>query len=174
MLIDEFLPEYDFYEVHDLEIEADTERVYQAIDKVDFCDSWIVRLLFLIRGLPTSGMTMDGLKKMKFARLGETANSEVVLGLVGQFWNLAGNLKTIDRDSFRSFDEQGFAKTAFNFSLRPLNGGTRLATETRIKCLGDESRISFGRYWTLVRPFSGLIRLEMLKTIKHKAEAVIK
>jgi hypothetical protein len=47
-----------------------------------------------------------------------------------------------------------------------------LTTETRIKCLDNESRRSFGFYWMFIQPFSGLIRMEMLRAIKRKAELV--
>lgn len=98
-------------------------------------------------------------------------NKEVLLGLAGRFWKLSGDLRKIDARSFKEFDERGYAKTVWNFSLDETGGETNLTTETRIKCLDAESRRSFGFYWTVIRPFSGLIRMEMLKIIKRKAEA---
>jgi hypothetical protein len=49
-------------------------------------------------------------------------------------------------------------------------GTTRLATETRVLCLDDESRRRFRLYWLFIGPFSGLIRRKILRSIKHEAE----
>jgi hypothetical protein len=45
-----------------------------------------------------------------------------------------------------------------------------LATETRVLCLDDSSRRKFKLYWTLIAPFSGLIRNEALRVVKRAAE----
>jgi hypothetical protein len=94
----------------------------------------------------------------------------MVIGLVGKFWTIAGGLQKIDAGSFKEFDTAGFAKAVWNFSLSPDGANTRLTTETRIKCLDEHSRRSFGFYWMFIQPFSGLIRMEMLKIIKRRAE----
>lgn len=72
---------------------------------------------------------------------------------------------------FCEFEKPGYAKAVWNFSVTEVGSRSRLTTETRIKCLDDESRRSFGRYWTLIRPFSGLVRMEMLRTIKRRVES---
>ena len=46
MLIDDFLPEYDFVETHSVAINADAASVYAAANEVDFSDSLIVKWLF--------------------------------------------------------------------------------------------------------------------------------
>lgn len=171
MLIDEFLPEHDFSESHDISVQANAATVYSAINDVDFGESAIVRWLFRLRGWPTKKITLRGLGKLRFETLGETINKELLLGLAGRFWTIRGDLRKIDSESFKEFDEAGYAKTVWSFSLDEDGSQTRLTTETRIKCLDVESRRSFGRYWMFIRPFSGLIRMEMLKTIKRKAES---
>lgn len=170
MLIDEFLPEYDFEEMHAARVNAGADKVFRAVREVDFTDSAVIRWLFRLRGLPTANMNLDGFRRMKFEVLGEALNREVVIGLVGRFWSLNGDLKKLDGDSFKRFDDAGYAKTAFNFTLDEDRAGTRLQTETRIKCMDEESRRSFGFYWMFIRPFSGLVRTEMLRLIKQKAE----
>jgi hypothetical protein len=52
MLIDEFMPEYEFVERHRVDIAAPVEPVYAAVVALDFSDSKIIRWLFLLRGLP--------------------------------------------------------------------------------------------------------------------------
>ena len=170
MLIDSFLPEYDFSETHDIKIRATAENVFRASTEVDLCESAIVRWLFRLRGLPTEKMTLRELRKTRFEILGERENQELLLGLVGRFWTPTGNLQKINSNNFREFNEKGFAKAAWNFSLDEAAGETCLTTETRIKCLDAESRKKFGFYWTLIHPFSALIRKEILKAIKQRAE----
>jgi hypothetical protein len=172
MLIDEFLNEYDFVETHEISIHANADSIYRAANEVDFSDSLLIRSLFFLRGMSTTKVTLESLKSSRFEILGEKLNRELVLGIVGKFWKLKGELKKIDAESFKKFDTAGYAKAVWNFSLSPDGDDTRLTTETRIKCLDEESRSSFRFYWTFIRPFSGLIRMEMLRVIKNRAEAI--
>lgn len=172
MLIDDFLPKYDFIETHDIKIRAAAATVFGLVNEIDLCESPIIRGLFFLRGLPNKHLRLSDLRKSNFEILGERTNQELLLGLAGKFWTLNGKLQKINAENFREFDEKGFAKAAWNFSV---DGGeseteTRLTTETRIRCLDRASRRSFKFYWTFIQPFSGLIRNEMLKIIKKKAE----
>jgi len=170
MLIDEFLPEHDFIETHNILIRADAADIYRVANEIDFSESFIIRWLFRLRGMTAENLTLRALRKSRFETLGETLNKEMVLGLVGRFWTIQGGLKKIDAESFKKFDKAGYAKAVWNFSLDSEVDRTRLTTETRIKCLDADSRRSFGRYWMFIQPFSGLIRMEILKAIKRRAE----
>lgn len=172
MLIDEFLSDYDFVEKHGISIRAATADIYRAANEVDFTESFLIRWLFRLRGLPSTNVTLMSLSKSRFEILGETQGREMLLGLVGRFWTLKGDLKKIDGESFKRFDTAGYAKAVWNFALRQEGSDVRLTTETRIKCTDPESRRRFGFYWTFIRPFSGLIRMEMLRAIKRRAERV--
>lgn len=171
MLIDEFLPEHDFIETHEISIRSDAANIYRVANEIDFSESRIIRWLFRLRGMTAEDLTLKALRRSRFETLGETLNKELVLGLVGKFWTVRGDLKKIDQESFKMFDTAGYAKAVWNFSLAADGPDTRLTTETRIKCLDDESRKRFGFYWTFIQPFSGLIRMEMLRAIKRRAEA---
>ncbi len=182
MLIDGLLPAYDMVERHQIRIRAPVERVYDAVRAVDLSGSRIIRWLFLLRGLPALwrssprgeerlGLTLDGLLESGFILLGEKPRQELLLGLVGRFWTPSGDIQRLDASGFRTFDRPGYAKAAWNFSLSEQeNGTTRLATETRVLCLDDVSRRRFRLYWAFVEPFSGLIRREMLRSIRSTAE----
>jgi hypothetical protein len=115
-------------------------------------------------------VTLESIRKSRFEVLGETPDTEILLGHVGRFWMPQGDLKKIDAESFKSFNVEGYAKAVWNFSLSEEKAGMRLTTETRIKCTDMASRRRFRFYWTLVQPFSGLIRREMLRAIKRRAE----
>lgn len=178
---EEFLLDYHFAERREIEIFATPERIFQQILKLDFRRSWVVRTLFALRSLPgifngrdpsrqSLGLTMEGLLRSGFILLAQTPNQEIVLGLVGRFWTACGDIQKLDAGNFRNFNQPGFAKAVWNFSLRQTADNVILRTETRVKCLDEMSRQKFARYWKLVRPFSGWVRNEALRIIKSEAE----
>jgi len=176
MLIDEFLPTYDVGEIHQTIVRAPLDEVYSAIRKLDISQARMTMFLFRLRGLPSgisvpSCFTLDDFLKMRFILLGEIPNEELLLGLVGRFWSPSGELRCLDVEGFRSFNEPGVAKAAWNFALIGQADGTVwVRTETRVYCLDKWSRRRFRLYWLLIRPFSGLIRREILQAIKRNAE----
>jgi hypothetical protein len=56
---------------------------------------------------------------------------------------------------------------AIDFRARPGS----LTTETRVHVPDPVSRRKFVRYWRFVRPFSGLIRRQVLQAAKRRAES---
>ena len=172
MLIDEFLSDYDFVERHGIAIHAGAADIYRAANETDFSDSFIIRWLFRLRGMSGRNVTLHSMKRSRFEILGETLNREMVIGLIGKFWTIGGGLQKIDAEKFKRFETAGFAKAVWSFSIVENGSDSRLSTETRIKCTDAESRRRFGFYWAFIGPFSGLIRMEMLKLIKLKAEGL--
>lgn len=182
MLIDDFLPTYDVSDSYRTDIDAPAERVYAALRSFDLGNSPLSRLLFGLRGLPallspnsepegTPGLTLEGLLQGGFILLAENPPHELAMGLIGQFWRATAEVVAdVDASGFRDFDLPGYARTALNFSLvQQSDGVTRLATETRVCCPDEASRKKFRLYWTLIGPFSGLIRKEMLRLIEREA-----
>lgn len=87
---------------------------------------------------------------------------EVVLGVTGRFWKLAGEILPSDPASFRTPPPPGTARAAVNFLLIPRPDCTTLAsTDTRILCADDRTRRIFGWYWRVIRLGSGATRLAM-------------
>ena len=179
--IDEILPEYDFAEWHAITISAPAPIVFEKVLTLDLRRSLVIRTLFALRSLPgifngrdpsrqSLGLTMDALLKSGFILLAQLPNREIVLGLAGRFWTACGDIQEMEPDAFREFNQPGFAKAVWNFSLHPIPGGTNLRTETRVRCLDGLSRRKFARYWRIVRPFSGWVRMQALKVIKTSAE----
>ena len=172
MLIDDYLPNFDFNERHDVLINASAASVYRAAWDVKFGRSFLIKLLVRIRGMSPDNFSLSEIEQTDFKTLAEKPDEELVLGLIGRPWTLAGDLQKIrSPEAFLSFETPGFMKAAWNFSLKEEGKSTRLSTETRVRCLGDSSRARFGLYWMLIRPFSGLIRMEMLRLIKQQAES---
>lgn len=174
MLINDFMPNYDFSEKHETNIRASAEKVYAAVNSVNLADSWIIWGLLSLRGLGRTSsktLTLRDMTKEGFAILGEKPNQEILLGLAGKFWSISGCLQEVNAENFREFDKKGFAKAAWNFFLTEASENEiRLTTETRVQCLDKDSLESFRFYWRFIKPFSGWIRNEMLRLIKEKAE----
>lgn len=172
MLQDKFLPEFQFNEIHSIVIKSDAGKVYENILQMNFSDSWIIRLLFKLRGLPSGTIKgIAGLQEMGFTLLETEPDREIILGLVGQFWKPHGNIQSCTPAAFIEFSQADFAKTTWNFEIIQLDDkNIRLATETRILCLSEVVRKRFARYWFFIRPFSGLIRMEILRSIKRASE----
>jgi len=171
LLLDQLLPEYYFSNKYEILISAAPETVFKAIKKLDMSGSFLIRTLFALRGMPKSALTINGLEDLRFTPLEEIENKELVLGLTGRFWTLHGDLQKMDKTQFLEFNRPGFAKAVWGFKLEKTKTKTRLVTETRIVCTDKKSLKKFERYWFFIRPFSGVIRTEILKSIKSKAES---
>jgi len=181
-LIDEFMPSYDVSEYHETRVRAPIGRVFVSLGTTNLGAAFIVRLLLTLRALPDlfsrqhrsqkRRIDLETLLKNGFVLLGENPPNEIALGLVGRFWMAAGGTcRVSDAGEFRDFDQPGYAKAVWNFSLvEESQGVTRLATETRVRCLDDRSRRRFRMYWSVIGPFSGLIRREVLRTIRRSSE----
>lgn len=172
MLIDDYMPAFDVSEHHHVQVRATRAEVYAQVRKFDMSDAKLTRLLVRLRGLPApQRFAFDDLLKMRFCLLAERRGEEIVLGLVGRFWQPCGEICRMDEKTFRNFAESGYAKAAWNFHLTPeAKDAVRLTTETRVQCTDAASRFKFRLYWSFISSFSALIRKEMLQTLKRNAE----
>ncbi len=171
MLIDRFLPDYHFASHYAITIDAPVETTFARVRALDLRESRIIRVLIRLRGMPSDTLTREGLNRF-FVSLGEVPDRELVMGLAGRFWTPGGALVDLSAETFGEFQQPGYAKAAWNFSLEPAGDHrTRLATETRILCTDNRARRRFSLYWALIGPFSGWIRREALRTLRQQAEA---
>jgi hypothetical protein len=111
------------------------------------------------------------LQKLGFLLLAKNPPHEFVLGIVGKFWGLTPKTVNLTPADFKGYQKKGMAKVGVNFSISQVSKNLyRIATETRIFCLDQTAKNKFRAYWTIVRPFSGLIRREWLRLIRTCAE----
>lgn len=182
MLIDRFLPTFDFNEVHSTVVDAPAARVFDALLTTDLGRSWLVQLLMGARSLPSllSGrdrtrepLTVRTASRAGFGLLAEDAPREIVLGIEGRFWKMRPEACAADAATFERPIPAGVARAAWNFSVESLGvARSRLSTETRIACGDAQSRRRFGIYWRLIQPGSGIIRLAILRQIRREATGV--
>jgi hypothetical protein len=179
MLIDEYLPAYDVIEHHEADLTASPDVAYAAVRNLNLRHSPLSTLLFLVRGIPhllrgKAHLTRDfGLAQLLdtgFTLLDEKPGSELVLGVVGRFWQLTSGITPIAADEFVEFATPGYCKAVMNLRVEPEGTGARVVTETRVLATSDDARRKFRIYWTVIGPFSALIRHEMLRSIKREAD----
>jgi hypothetical protein len=190
VLLDEWMGESHWAERHSVWIGARPAVVFEAVQTTDLAGPWAVRALMALRAVPAvlsdpkgawrrrresrGPVTLRRVMGHDFARLAEEPGRELVLGLVGRFWTPTGSLVPTDAARFRQPLPPGLAQAAWNFAVEPEarddHPGTRLTTETRVRCADEATRRNFARYWRVVRPFSGFIRMRMLGAIRREAE----
>jgi hypothetical protein len=155
--LDAFLPAYEFSTRHTVSVNVDPLRADRALRAVTFKEVPLVRALLLARGLGLRKAedTVLGTMVPRATVLEDVPGEGLVLTLSGQFWRLRGR------------GPEAPATAVIDF--RSLPGS--LATETRVHVPDPVSRRKFGHYWRIVRPFSGLIRMVVLRAAKRRAEA---
>ena len=151
--LDAFLPDYQFDERHRIGIRATPERIDRALREVTIEEMPLVRVLFVLRGLPRRGRILAVIAGLGTV-VEDVPGEGLVLRLRGQFWRWTG----------RGTGAQAVAVADFRIG----SGG--LSTETRIKVGDPAARRKFARYWRVIRPFSGLIRILLLRAARRRAE----
>jgi hypothetical protein len=173
--LDDLLPAYEFSERHGIGIDASAERIDEALRTVSMSDitfaRWLWRLRRLGRPYGDSGKPFVG-GELPGIVLEDVPGEGVVLGLTGQFWRILGSERDPARpktaSEFLAFARPDTCKAVIDFRI----GDNRLSTETRVHVGDPAARRRFHRYWFVIRPFSGLIRILLLRAMRRRAEAL--
>lgn len=176
VLLDRYLPEFDFKERHQHDIPASQSEVMaQVLAYRPENDVFFRRMIGLreipmrVLGRASAGVppNPDPFCLENFTLLEQSGADEIAFGLVGKFWRLDyGQVRFEDASTFQSIDAPGSAKLVLGFATEPLaDNMTRLSTETRVCCPNRATLMKFAPYWFLIRPVSGMIRQRMLRSI---------
>jgi len=171
--LDDLLPEYEFSERHAVTIDAPAARIDEAVRSVSMSDLPVARTLWWLRRLgrpygdsakPFVGGELPGVV------LDDVRGEGIVLGLTGQLWRILGGERDPARpttaEAFLAYDRPDTCKAIVDFRV----GAGTLSTETRVHVADQASRRKFRRYWLVIRPFSGLIRIQLLRAARRRAE----
>jgi hypothetical protein len=171
-LLDEVLPHYDVSAKYKIQIRATPEKIYSVLQG-GFPIGAITKMLMALRRIPGYFQAEEhrGSGERPFYKLKQVENREIVIGIVGQFWKPASRAVMIqDLEEFLTFQQEGFCKAAMNLLIQEkFHGQCEVTTETRVLGYGSAKK-PFKDYWRMIGPFSGLIRREILRKIKQKAE----
>jgi len=172
--LDDFLPSYEFVERHSLATDATPDRIDTAFRSVAIADIPIARALWFVRrlGRPSGDLTKPFVSgELPGIVLEDVPGEGIVLGLTGQFWKIRGGYRDPTRprtvDEFVTYDRPDMCKAVIDFRV----GESSLSTETRVHVADPAARRRFRRYWFVIRPFSGLIRILFLRAARKRAEA---
>lgn len=180
--LDQLLPAPDVSERHGRLVRADADRVDAAVRALTLREVPLVAVLAAVRSLPELAVRRRGTtvrdrplvgqaQAAGFTVLHDAPGEELVLGLIAQMWRPGGQVVRAGTPAeFTGFTEPGFVRAAMDVRLTPVDGGTLVATETRVRATDADARRAFGRYWRVVAPFSGLIRVLLLRGIATRAE----
>ena len=181
LLIDRFLPRYDFAVVHADVFRAPPEACYRLARGLDLLRDPVIRTLLGLRslperllgrlpghraaageGAPPPTFRLDDMvgPPIGWILLGEEPNVEIVLGQIGRPWKPVGASEgpPVAPAEFASFDRPGFAKIAFSLMVQPYGVASSILTmETRVVLTDPGSLRRFARYWRLVEPSVRLI-----------------
>jgi hypothetical protein len=149
LLIDKYLKDYHYNEKHEIIINASAKACFYATKNLDISPSLITKLLLRLRGLPYKDASLqDFIKSMCFRYAEEDPYNEFLIDA-----------------------SQNTLKIFWNFYFKEVSPGKTIAgTETRIYCLTPGTKKRFAVYWFFIKPFSGLIRKELLKLVKRSVE----
>jgi len=174
LLVDEFLPVFDFSDTIETVVAADASTTWDALVEADLIEVGrrrpLVGLLGAVRILPdlvwqrlhgehppkapdhltlrdTSKLPMSG---GGWVLLGEQPPQEIALGLVGKFWRPVIEYADVDASTFRDFATPGFAKTVYALGThQDEDQRTLLWATMRTGTTDEHARVWFRHYWTL-------------------------
>ncbi|WP_288798241.1 hypothetical protein [uncultured Arsenicicoccus sp.] len=169
------LPRAEFTEHHDTVVAAPPERAWDALMGIRWADLALARPLFAVRTLGRLELADTLVTDPR----GPGRPTHVdpphyyASGLAGRPWEpRADAQRPIESlDQLREFTEPGWLRYGMDFRLTPLAGGrTHLETTTRCDPTDEVARRRFRAYWTVIRPFSGILRRDLLRAIRTRAE----
>lgn len=169
----EALPRARFSERHFLDVDGSLEEAWAALSDVRWGDLRLTAPLMMIRSLGQD----YGLRHQRLLDQGPVTLLRTdpphyaAAGEVGRPWQLRPEPgPTPDSlQDLAGFKEPGWLKYGMDFTLtlRP-SGRIRITTTTLCEPTDESARRRFLPYWVLIRPFSGLIRRDMLHAIARK------
>lgn len=180
--LDEFMPAWQFSELHTTRVKAPPERVFRAVREVTANEILFFRALTWIRRLgrpgpesilnaPERKPLLEVATRTTFLQLAEEPDREIVVGTLV----VAPRGASIGEPTpagFKSLERPGFAKAAMNFRVEADGaGGSILSTETRVYATDGASKRRFAAYWRVIYPGSALIRRMWLRAIVRRAES---
>lgn len=196
VLVDEFLPVYDFSDTIETVVRADVARTWRALTEADLIEVGrkrpLVGLLGAVRVLPDlvwqrlhgehppaapERLTLRDTTKLPmggggWVLLDERPEEEIALGLVGKFWRPVIEYADVDVTTFRDFAAPGFGKTVYALGTRGLEDATTLLWATMRTATTDEhARIWFRRYWTFGVGYGAHVLVHgLLDSVREEAE----
>jgi hypothetical protein len=181
-LLDQFVPVYQFNEVHTLRVAAPPAVVYRAIHQVRAGEirGFILRTAIRrvgrkgpesILNAPETLPILEVATRTTFLTLGEEPDREILVGTIVVAPDGWRRRAVQTPEAFRALSQPGFAKAAMNFHIADDGrGGSLVSTETRVFATDPSATRRFAAYWRLIYPGSAIIRRSWLQAVRRRAE----
>ena len=179
-LLDQFMPEYDVVERHQIFVAAPAATVLAAAKEQDLMQSPLTRAIFKARELalgaspdrrvPPRGL-LAAAQSWGWGVLAEQPDREVVVGAVTRPWEANVVFRSLPPDQFAAYNQPGDVKIVWMLRAKPVGENESVfLTETRAMATDPVARRKFRRYWTFVSPGVAAIRWLSLRPLKKEAE----
>jgi len=178
--LDEFMPVWQFSELHTIDVAAPPARVFDVMHRVRPDEIFLFRTLIAIRSggqpppqsIQKATASYESLHDIAihstFVVLADDPPRESVDGtIVGR---PPGPRAPLTPAIFQKALPPGYALAAMNTMVTPDgSGGSIVSTETRVFANSPAARRRFAAYWRVIYPGSALIRRMMLRAIQRRA-----
>lgn len=179
--IDDWLPQWQFEEVHHIRSRAAPGALLEAAAAYDPAQDAFINAALALReaparlaarlGSPSALAERPRFGLGDFVPLGRDGDAALAFGLAGRFWEPGDGLQPLaDPAAYRAHAEADAAKLLLGFVATRAGDSTTLTTLTRVHCGSEATRRRLAAYWLLIRPVSGLIRRRILADIRRAAE----
>jgi len=180
--LDEWMPRWQVGERHVLKIAASPAKVFAAIHEVRADEILLFRTLTAIRrcggtgpesilNAPEEKPLLAVATQTTFILLDDMAPRELVIGTVIAGPRAVREAGRLEPGVFGKTLPSGVVLATMNFLVTPgEDGGSTVATETRVFANSPAALRRFGIYWRLIHPGSDLIRRMWLRAIALRAE----
>jgi hypothetical protein len=169
------LPDAQFSETHHRVIKASPAAVLHALQELRWLDLTVTKPLVLLRGM--GGPSMGSRRMLEHGPVVMLVQTPSYLmgGQIARPWKPRAEVhpEPLTLDLMRGCNDANWLKYGIDFTINGLEGGrTVLTTRTLCEATDERALRSFRRYWTLIRPFSGLIRRDLLRAVALRAESI--
>jgi hypothetical protein len=178
--LDEFMPVWQFSELHTIDVAAPPARVFEVMNRVRPDEIVLFRTLIAIRsgGQPPPQSIQKAIASYEslhdiaihstFVVLADDPPRESVVGTIIR--RPPGPREPLTPAIFHKALPPGYSLAAMNTLVTPDgSGGSRVSTETRVFANSAAERRRFAVYWRVIYPGSALIRRMMLRAIRLRA-----
>lgn len=184
--LDRVLADARLVEVQSVELALPVEAAWEAARHLDLSRSRLVSALFTARTLPARllgrdegtpadlTLRIDEListpEEPGFQVLVDDPPSEVVVGAIGQVWQLDIPFVHVpDAAAFAAYDEPEQVKVAWALQCDALDDeGARVSVEVRVDATTDEAWTRFRRYFRRIGAGSRIVRRTMLRRLARE------
>ncbi len=169
----QLLPDAEFAERHTGAVAADVETTWARLQRLSWGDVAGGTVLMRLRGLGFGGRSRRAVLDLfrGVAHFEEEPPRSLAFLMIGKPWlPIPASRPVASLEQAAQFREPGWLVYGMDWLLTPLDDGrTLVETHTLCRPTSASARIAFRGYWTVIRPFSGLLRRGMIAALGRDA-----